>query len=55
MRSSGPLKSITAADGSGMIDLRHRLAENGTISGRTLATGNLSISEEIDVDQGDNP
>jgi len=36
-----------SVDGEGMVDLYHRLDSNGTVSGRTLASGNLSVSEYI--------
>jgi len=48
-----PFEHITTADGTGLLDLRHRLARNGTISGRTLVSGNLSVSEQIRGDSGD--
>jgi len=40
------------ADGQGMIDLRHRITANGIVSGRTRASGNLSVSEGIRSDRG---
>ncbi|WP_300036341.1 hypothetical protein [Methanospirillum sp.] len=40
-------------DEEGMIDLYHRLDGNGTVSGRTLASGNLSVSEYFSA--GGNP
>lgn len=50
-----PVESLVTADGTGMLDLRHRLSGNGTLSGRTLAVGNLSVSEHIRADQGTSP
>ncbi len=42
-------------DGQGLVDLRHRLVGNGTVSGRTVASGNVSVSEQIRTGQGDSP
>lgn len=48
-------ESYITADGTGVMDFRHRLTGNGSISGRTQASGNLSVSEHIRTDQGDSP
>ncbi|PKL58956.1 MAG: hypothetical protein CVV33_09955 [Methanomicrobiales archaeon HGW-Methanomicrobiales-4] len=50
-----PFESITTAHGTGILDLRHHLAGNTTLSGRTIATGNLSVIEHITTDQGESP
>jgi hypothetical protein len=42
-----PAEMSVSADGRGMIDLRHRLVGNGTVSGRTFASGNVSVRETI--------
>jgi hypothetical protein len=55
LRTMQPFEGYTFANGTGIIDLRHRLNGNGTISGRTVATGNLSVSERIKEDQGEEP
>ena len=47
-----PFERYTFANGTGLIDLRHRLSGNGTTRGRTVASGNLSVSEHIRSDQG---
>jgi hypothetical protein len=55
LRTLQPFEGSTFANGTGIMDLRHRLSGNGTISGRTVATGNLSVNEEIKEDQGEEP
>jgi hypothetical protein len=55
LRTLQPFEGYTLANGTGIIDLRHRLTGNGTVSGRTVATGNLSVSEWIKEDQGEEP
>jgi hypothetical protein len=55
LRTMQPFEGYTLANGTGIIDLRHRLNGNGSISGRTVATGNLSVSERIKEDQGEEP
>ena len=55
LRILQPLEGYTFANGTGIINLRHRLAGNGTIAGRTVASGNLSISERIRMDQREFP
>jgi hypothetical protein len=52
LRTMQPFEGYTFANGTGIIDLRHRLTGNGTTSGRTVATGNLSVNEEIKMDLG---
>jgi hypothetical protein len=48
-------EGFTLANGTGVIDLRHRLTGNGTLSGRIVAKGNLSVNEEIKMDQDKEP
>ena len=55
LRTMKPFEGYTFADGTGIINLRHQMTGNGTISGRAVATGNLSISERIKIDQGGFP
>jgi hypothetical protein len=55
LRTLQPLEGYTFANGTGTIDIRHRLTGNGTVSGRTVATGNLSVNERIRMDQGEEP
>ncbi|MFH0967800.1 MAG: hypothetical protein V1862_08980 [Methanobacteriota archaeon] len=47
-----PFERSTFTNGTGLVDLRHRLTGNGTVNGRTIASGNLSVSEHIRSDQG---
>lgn len=42
-----PYESLISTDGYGMMDISHRLEANDSFTGRTFATGNLSIREEI--------
>ncbi len=50
-----PGEQQIAVDGVGMIDLHHRIRGYGTVSGRTRASGNLSVRESIRTDQGGSP
>ena len=46
---------ITRAHGRGLLDIRHLDQQNGTLRTRSLASGNLSLSEAIREDQGYSP
>jgi hypothetical protein len=48
--AAGLGSSLVRATGSGMMGISHQIAGNGTITGRTLAAGNFSLSELIEQD-----
>jgi hypothetical protein len=45
MLTMQPFEYSVFANGTGLIDLRHKLTGNGSVTGRTVASGNLSVSE----------
>ncbi|MFH0968139.1 MAG: hypothetical protein V1862_10700 [Methanobacteriota archaeon] len=45
-----PFKRYTFSSGTDLLSLRHRLTENEIVSGRTVASGNLRVSEYIGND-----
>jgi hypothetical protein len=47
MLAMHPFDQVTLANGTGLVDFRHSLAGNGTTSGRTVASGNLTVQENI--------
>jgi hypothetical protein len=55
LRTLQPFEGDTFANGTGIIGLRHRLTGNGTVEGRSVVTGNLSVSERIKAEQGESP
>jgi hypothetical protein len=47
MLAMHPFDQVTLANGTGLVDFRHSLAGNGTTSGRTLVSGNLTVRETV--------
>lgn len=55
IRTLFPRESLTHAEGRGLLDIRHYRSQNSTFRGRTFASGNLSLSEQVTRDQGYSP
>ena len=53
--SLGAGSSFITTNGTGLISLSHRLDGNESLTGRTVASGNLSVRESIRRDQGISP